>query len=78
MVRRWSWAAVHGEGDTGARPTARLDWDKNKPDPSNRAPDWLQAGGNKLEKKKIAIHGHANGIQSGGGGISKRNCEIQL
>ena len=33
-------------GNTGARPTARLDWDKNKPDPSNRAPDWLQAGGN--------------------------------
>ena len=37
---------MHGEGDTGARPTARLDWDRNKPNPSNRAPDWLQAGGN--------------------------------
>ena len=31
---------MHGEGDTGARPTARLDWDKNKNEPSNRAPDW--------------------------------------
>ena len=41
-------------GRYGARPTARLDWDKNKPEPSNRAlnraPDWLQAGGNNVGK----------------------------
>ena len=71
---------MHGEGDTGARPTARLDWDKNKPDPSNRAPDWLQAGGNILGGKKWRRESRRDAHlgQSGGGGISKRNCEIQL
>ena len=58
---------MHGEGDTGARPTARLDWDKKKPDPSNRAPDWLQAGGNKLEKKKSPYTATPTGSRAAAG-----------